>query len=188
MLLGCQRTRFELPPFGRPTPSTLAQATIGRYPVRNLTRAWIILIEVFRNLYQALYASACIVPCIRLPPHNILCYVDWILYTAYSALNRFNLKWRNRLRTATFLDLYRSPHSANPSFSNSAYCWITLGTRDVFHRTYSIPMRHGSHLVLVILEFSFRHRFSQPVTVADRSQTCTVFARSDAVIVGSNPT
>jgi hypothetical protein len=28
----------------------------------------------------------------------------------------------------------------------------------------------------------------QPVTVAERSNTCTVFARSEAGIVGSNPT
>jgi hypothetical protein len=27
-----------------------------------------------------------------------------------------------------------------------------------------------------------------PVTVAERSQACTVFARSEAVTVGSNPT
>jgi hypothetical protein len=28
----------------------------------------------------------------------------------------------------------------------------------------------------------------QPVTVAERSKACTVFARSEAAIVGSNPT
>jgi hypothetical protein len=28
---------------------------------------------------------------------------------------------------------------------------------------------------------------SPPVTVAERSKTCTVFARSEAAIVGSNP-
>jgi hypothetical protein len=29
---------------------------------------------------------------------------------------------------------------------------------------------------------------SEPVTVAERSQTCTVFVRPEAGIVGSNPT
>jgi hypothetical protein len=30
--------------------------------------------------------------------------------------------------------------------------------------------------------------FTRPVTVAERSNACTVFARSEAGIVGSNPT
>jgi hypothetical protein len=30
--------------------------------------------------------------------------------------------------------------------------------------------------------------FARPVTVAERSKACTVFARSQAGIVGSNPT
>jgi hypothetical protein len=39
-----------------------------------------------------------------------------------------------------------------------------------------------SHVILSVLYAE------EPVTVAERSKACTVFARSEAGIVGSNPT
>jgi hypothetical protein len=35
---------------------------------------------------------------------------------------------------------------------------------------------------------AYIHTYIRPVTVAERSKVCTVFARSEAGIVGSNPT
>jgi hypothetical protein len=39
-----------------------------------------------------------------------------------------------------------------------------------------------------ISELDLLEIVTQPVTVADRSKACTVFDRSEAVIIGSNPT
>jgi hypothetical protein len=56
-----------------------------------------------------------------------------------------------------------------------------------------IPLRRRSTssqdlVVLTACCHVFYHLwFSQPVTVAERSKACTVFARSEAGIVGSNP-
>jgi hypothetical protein len=87
------------------------------------------------------------------------CYVDWILCINCWKLKRYNFKCLNRLRTATLLDFDHSPHSANPPFESQGTCSI---------RRNSIPTRHGSHLVLVILAFFFWHRLSQPLKLIRR--------------------
>jgi hypothetical protein len=53
------------------------------------------------------------------------------------------------------------------------------------HGKHSIVNQEKFHACSTI--FQTRH-FSLPVTVAERSKACTVFARSEAVIVGSNLT
>jgi hypothetical protein len=42
--------------------------------------------------------------------------------------------------------------------------------------------------VISELSIDSLYTYAPPVTVAERSKACTVFARSDAGIVGSNPT
>jgi hypothetical protein len=46
-------------------------------------------------------------------------------------------------------------------------------------------MRHNRSVVTELYAYSTKWK---PVTVAVRSKTCTVLARSEAGIVGSNPT
>jgi hypothetical protein len=42
--------------------------------------------------------------------------------------------------------------------------------------------------MLRIITIMLQYRIVRPVTVAERSKACTLFARSEAGIMGSNPT
>jgi hypothetical protein len=52
----------------------------------------------------------------------------------------------------------------------------------------SVPHTLLPVLLWLIIEISQASLLKLPVTVAERSKACTVFARSEAGIVGSNPT
>jgi hypothetical protein len=44
------------------------------------------------------------------------------------------------------------------------------------------------HTLIFLFKICFHKYADCPVTVVERSKACTVFARSEAVIMGSNPT
>jgi hypothetical protein len=80
--------------------------------------------------------------------------------------------------------------------------WSVLPTVCKFHIGYDAKQARGRNTVyrlgdrgsimqkniygIPILWIAYR--FDQPVTVAERSNSCTVFARLEAGVVGSNPT
>jgi hypothetical protein len=93
--------------------------------------------------------------------------------TAYMTPNRLSLWWMLPL---TFMKLV------------TQFVYAYRLTQNAFSRADTIFTTHASLTVGKRSTLQTGSRNTLPVTVAERSKACTVFARSEAGIVGSNPT